>query len=88
MPFTYIVRCADDALYVGYTEDLAARERVHNDGKGAAFTARRRPVRIIYAEEYPSVERAMARERQLKRWSREKKEALIRNERSSVAHAL
>jgi putative endonuclease len=69
MPFTYILRCADDTLYVGHTEDLALREVTHNEGRGAAHTAARRPVRIVYAEAYNSVERAIARERQLKRWS-------------------
>ena len=84
MPFTYIVRCSDDTLYVGYTEDLASREQTHNDGRGASYTAKRRPVRIVYAEEHGSIESAMARERQLKRWSREKKEALIRDDRRAL----
>ena len=84
MFFTYIARCADDTLYVGHTEDLASREQTHNDGKGAKYTAPRRPVRIVYAEEHASVESAIARERQLKRWSREKKEALIRDDRTAL----
>ena len=89
MPFTYILRCADDTLYVGHTEDLAAREHLHNEGRGAAYTARRRPVRIVYAEEYASLQAAIARELQLKRWSSKKKEALVRSDRlalSSYAH--
>ena len=77
MAFTYILRCADDTLYVGHTDNLAARERTHNDGKGAKYTAARRPVRMVYAEEHSSVESAIAREAQLKRWSHKKKEALI-----------
>jgi predicted GIY-YIG superfamily endonuclease len=84
MPFTYIIRCADDTLYVGHTEDVASRERTHNDGKGAAYTSARRPVRIVYAEEHSSAKGAIARERQLKRWSREKKEALIRDDRAAL----
>jgi predicted GIY-YIG superfamily endonuclease len=77
MAFTYILRCADDTLYVGHTENLSSRERTHNDGKGAEYTAARRPVRMVYAEEHHSVDSAIARERQLKRWSRKKKEALV-----------
>ena len=69
MPFTYILRCADDTLYVGHTEALASREQIHNDGKGAKHSAARRPVRMVYAEEHASIESAIARERQLKRWS-------------------
>jgi putative endonuclease len=84
MSFTYILRCADRTLYVGHTEDLALREETHNDGKGAVYTATRRPVRMVYAEEHDSVERAIAREHQLKRWSREKKEALIRGDRTEL----
>jgi predicted GIY-YIG superfamily endonuclease len=84
MPFTYIVRCADDTLYVGHTEDLASREQTHNDGKGAKYTATRRPVRLVYAEEHSSAGSAIAREHQLKRWSQEKKEALIADDRASL----
>jgi predicted GIY-YIG superfamily endonuclease len=84
MPFTYILRCADDSLYVGHTNDLASRERTHNEGRGAAYTAERRPVQIVYAEEHSSAASAIARERQLKRWSREKKEALLRDDRIAL----
>ncbi len=84
MPFTYILRCADGTLYVGHTEDLASREKIHHAGKGAKYTARRRPVRIVYAEEHVSIESAIAREHQLKRWGREKKEALVRDDRSAL----
>ena len=84
MAFTYILRCADDTLYVWHTEDLAAREQVHNEGRGAVYTAARRPVRMVYAEEHSSVEGAIAREHQLKRWSREKKESQIRGDRTAL----
>jgi putative endonuclease len=84
MSFTYILRCADDTLYVGHTEDLASREDTHNEGRGAVYTANRRPVRMVYAEQHPSAASAIARERQLKRWSREKKEALIRDDRNAL----
>ena len=53
MAFTYIVRCADDTLYVGHTENLASREQIHNEGKGAKYTASRRPVHIVYAQDIP-----------------------------------
>ena len=84
MPFTYILRCADDTLYVGHTEDLASRERTHNDGKGAKYTAARRPVRMVYAEEHASATSAIAREHQLKGWSEKKKEALVRGDRIAL----
>ena len=84
MAFTYILRCADDTLYVGHTENLASREQTHNDGKGAKYTAARRPVRMVYAEQHSSAESAIARECQLKRWSHKKKEALIRGDRATL----
>jgi len=61
--FVYILRCADGSLYVGHTTDLAARARVHNEGRGARFTAERRPVALVYAEEWPSPATALRRER-------------------------
>lgn len=77
VPFVYLARCSDHSLYVGRTEDLAHREDTHNDGFGSAYTAARRPVRIVYAEEHSSNISAARRERQVKRWSAEKKEALV-----------
>jgi putative endonuclease len=84
MPFIYILRCADETLYVGHTEDLASREETHNAGRGAKYTAARTPVRMVYAEEHASVASAIARERQLKRWSHKKKEALILADRTGL----
>jgi len=84
MPFTYILRCADGTLYVGHTADLASREQTHNEGKGAKYTAARRPVRLVYAEEHPSAVNAIARERQLKQWSHKKKEALVVADRAAL----
>ena len=72
MPFVYLLRCADGSLYVGHTEDLASRENAHNDGHAAAYTAKRPPVRLAYAEEHASMRGAIARERQLKGWTAEK----------------
>ena len=86
MAFTYILRCADDTLYVGHTEDVASRERTHNDGNGAKYTAARRPVRMVYAEEHDSVESAIARELQLKRWTTKKKEAAGADPRIPSTH--
>ena len=85
MAFTYILRCADDTFYVGHTENLASRERTHNEGQGAKYTAARRPVRMVYVEEHHSVESAIARERQFKRWSNKKKEALVLGDRTAVS---
>ena len=77
MPFVYILRCADGSYYVGKTNDLSTRLTEHQSGVGADYTAIRRPVEIMYAEEHSTIRSAKDREMQLKRWSRSKKEALI-----------
>ena len=74
---TYILRCADDALYIGHTSDLDLRVKRHNDGRGPSFTRSRMPVRLVYSEAFGSEAEAVARERQLKRWTFRKKAALI-----------
>jgi putative endonuclease len=73
----YIVRCADGTLYTGYAVDPASRVSVHNDGRGARYTACRRPVTLVYSESFDSKSAALKREFQLKRWSRKKKDVLI-----------
>ena len=75
--FVYIFRCADESSYVGYTTNLEDRIKVHNDGRGAAWTARRRPVHLAFHEPHANEEIAISRERQLKRWSHDKKIALV-----------
>jgi putative endonuclease len=75
--FVYIVRCADGTLYTGYARNPGAREKMHNSGRGARYTAGRRPVRLVYSESFKSVGDALRRERQLKRLRRTRKEALL-----------
>lgn len=87
MPFTYILRLADHTLYVGYTNDLQARLDAHQAGTASAHTAIRRPVEMIYAEEYSTERAAIRREKQLKRWSRKKKEALIAGDLAQLKKA-
>lgn len=77
MPILYILRCADGTLYVGHTSNLTAREKAHNEGTAAAYTATRGPVRVVYSEEHSSIDAARRRERQIKGWTVLKKEALI-----------
>lgn len=74
--FAYILECADLSHYVGSTENLYQRLDDHNAGKGAIWTSRRRPVRLIYAEEFATSAEASKRERQWKKWTRAKRIAL------------
>ncbi len=80
MPYsTYILRCADDTLYTGITTDLDRRVQEHNtdDKKGAKYTKNRRPVELIYSEEYENRSEASKREYAIKQLSREEKLRLI-----------
>ena len=65
-------------LYIGVTNDLRGRTNQHGSGLGRGFTARYRISKLLYFEEYPDPRQAIAREKQLKSWRREKKDALIR----------
>jgi len=73
----YILGCSNGSYYVGSTKDLEYRLSEHQSGKGAKYTSRRLPVKLVYSEEYERVVDAYARERQVQNWSRAKREALI-----------
>lgn len=75
---TYILKCKDDSLYTGWTNDLKKRITSHNAGKGAKYTKARRPVELVYYEEFQTREEAMKREYAIKQLSRKEKEALIK----------
>ncbi|CAL2089310.1 GIY-YIG nuclease family protein [Tenacibaculum sp. 190524A05c] len=79
--FIYILKCSDDSYYVGVTSDLLRRIKEHESGKyHKSYTFKRRPVQLVYFEEIENVKLAISREKQIKKWSRFKKEALIKNE--------
>lgn len=80
MFYVYILRCADGTFYVGRTDNLDLRMARHEEGRGGPYTRTRRPVSLVYSENHSTTLAARTRERQLKRWSRAKKEALIRGD--------
>ena len=77
--YTYILRCSDGTLYTGYSTDVKARVLKHNSGKGAKYTKARRPVELVYYEEYSSKSEALRREAAIKKLSRIQKEELIKS---------
>ena len=77
MNYVYLLRCADDTLYCGWTTDLQKRLASHNSGKGAKYTRSRLPVELIYYEEYEDPHEARSREWHIKRMNREEKRKLI-----------
>ncbi len=75
--FTYMLHCSDGPDYVGQTDDLGRRFAEHGAGATGGYTASRRPVRVVWSEEFSTREEAKAAEAQIKKWSRRKKEALL-----------
>jgi len=75
--YVYMVRCRDNSLYTGYTDDPDRRLAVHNAGKGAKYTKSRRPVQLVYREECPDKSTALKREYAIKRLTKAEKENLI-----------
>lgn len=76
--YTYLLRCADNSLYCGWTNRLTERVAHHNEGTGAKYTRSRRPVELVYYEEFDTREEAMQREAAIKRYPKEQKEALVK----------
>lgn len=70
--FAYILHCSDGSLYVWYTRDVDARLLAHNAGRGAAWTASRRTVELAFRESHAEQGTAIARERQINRWTHKK----------------
>ncbi|WP_235735522.1 GIY-YIG nuclease family protein [Nocardioides alcanivorans] len=75
--YCYILECADGSYYVGSTVDLERRFSEHQMGLGAAYTRRRRPVRLVWYENFPRIDAAYVREKQIQNWGRAKRKALI-----------
>ena len=78
---TYILRCSDKTLYTGWTNDMEKRLAAHNDGTGAKYTRGRRPVELVYKEEFATKQEAMRREAAIKKMSRAEKEKLWQNQK-------
>jgi len=78
MNYVYILRCSDDSLYCGWTTDLEHRVAAHNNGSGAKYTRSRRPVVLVYTEQYEDKGAALSREWHIKRMRRNEKLELIK----------
>ena len=83
--WVYIVRCADHSYYTGHTDNLEKRIVEHQTGEIEGYTTTRLPVTLVLADEFPTREEALARERQIKGWSRKKKEAMMRGDWAEVS---
>lgn len=83
--WTYILRCADQSYFTGHTDDLEACIAQHHDGTLPGYTHTRRPVELVWSQDFPTLEQAIAAQRQVKNWSRVRKEALIGGDPDTVS---
>ena len=79
--FVYILKCSDNSYYTGITSNLTERFLEHQNGiYPESYTFKRRPVELVFYSKFTNVEIAIEKEKQIKKWSKAKKEALINNE--------
>jgi putative endonuclease len=82
----YILRCADGLYYTGHTDNLERRLAEHHHGGFSEFTSKRRPVTLLWAQDFPTRYEALGTEMKVKKWSRVKKEALARSDWQALSH--
>lgn len=82
--YVYILRCKDDSLYTGWTNDLEKRLLAHNSGKGAKYTRGRSPLVLEYSEELETKEEALQRECEIKKMTRAAKLELIKQKNGKI----
>lgn len=80
----YVLRCGDGSLYTGWTNDLAARVKAHQEKRGAKYTKSHQPVELVYYEEFDDKSTAMKREAAIKRLPRSEKLKLIEGKKETV----
>jgi predicted GIY-YIG superfamily endonuclease len=83
--YTYMLRCSDGSFYVGHTDNIEARIVQHHLGMTDGYTSSRLPVELVWSSDFPTRYEALTAERQLKGWSRAKKQALIRNDWAAIS---
>ena len=81
--YVYILQCSDKSLYTGVTKDIARRVSEHNRKKGSAYVQAHLPAKLAYKEQHKTKSKALKRESEIKRWTREKKLKLINARTSS-----
>ena len=82
--YVYILRCKDGSYYTGHAKDVEKRFEMHKKGQGARYTRMHEPEKLVYTEEFESRGEAMRRERQIKRFSHDKKQQLTMENNSRV----
>ena len=73
MHYIYIIQCADNSYYTGYSTDIFRRVKAHNQGKASRITRSKLPVKLVYSESFSQKNKALKREAEIKKWPRAKK---------------
>ena len=81
----YILKCNDDSYYVGHTDNLEKRIAEHSSGFYKGYTFKKLPIYLVYSEKFETREEAFTAERKVKKWSKNKKEALVKADFKSVS---
>ncbi|WPR71636.1 GIY-YIG nuclease family protein [Flavobacterium sp. NG2] len=85
--YVYILKCSDESYYVGVTSDLTNRLFKHNTGfYPTCYTFNKRPLELVFYAEFTDITLAIEKEKQIKKWSRAKKEALINGDYDSLVN--
>lgn len=84
MNWAYLVRCNDNSLYAGWTNDLEKRVKAHNSGTGAKYTRAHGPVTLAWAESYETKQEAMKQEAKIKKMRKEEKENLVKEYKNKI----
>jgi len=83
--YLYIIECSDNTYYTGSTKNIEQRLWQHQNGQGANYTKKRRPVKLVFLEEFDRVDTAFEKEKQVQGWSRKKKQALIKGDYNKLS---
>lgn len=83
--WVYILRCSDGTFYTGCTTNLKQRIEQHREGLFGGYTAKRRPLKLVWYEEFRDINNAIDMERKIKKWSQAKKRALIKGDFDSIS---
>ena len=83
--FVYILKCSDNSYYVGHTDNIEKRISEHQCNEYTCYTSKRLPIEVVFVQPFATRDEAFIVERQLKKWSRQKKEALINDNWTQVS---
>jgi predicted GIY-YIG superfamily endonuclease len=75
--YVYILQCNDNSYYIGHTDDIEKRISEHRFNEYDCYTSKRLPIEVVFVQPFGSRDEAFIAERQIKKWNRQKKEALI-----------